>query len=262
MSDSPTEFNQTIKNEIPYRDVSFGRIYDRLEPHKPINIAAFGAIWLEIDEEKLDLERVGLGNLLKAWERVKETWTRQCQELGITIDPFTVFKYYHIQRKVYEILGRPISDDGMRKKRLGELSNFGEKVVPLSQMKGSCMCAEYAILATYIAQKLGEPVHLISGMVAIDEGDGNYWREPHAFTWIDGINGVFDSVLAQSNNEYPALMLPLQKTSLDTLEAGLDVETRRIGTTTTRIYGLMASSFGIKLAPLTVPTSLQEAAGE
>ena len=66
----------TQKQEAPHRDVQYGRIYDNLEPHQLVNIAALGNISLEIDEENLGLERISLENLQKGWERERETFTK------------------------------------------------------------------------------------------------------------------------------------------------------------------------------------------
>ena len=139
----PPEVHEALK-ELPFRVVQFGRIYDKVEPHKLINIAAFGNINLEIDDENLGLERISMDNLLKGWEKEKEGFSRRCKENGIDLDPFTVYKYYQIQRKVFQVLGKPIESAGARNKRLNELGDN----VPLSQTKGHAMCSEYAILAS------------------------------------------------------------------------------------------------------------------
>lgn len=234
---------QITSRKLPFRDVQFGRIYDRVEPHQLINIAAFGDINLEIDEENLGLERISINNLLKGWEREKEDFTRRCKENGIDIDPFTVYKYYQIQRKVFQILGKPIENAEARSKRLNELGDN----VPLSQTKGHAMCSEYATLASYIAQKVGEPAHLIIG-TAVNPQDQQQWRNAHAYIWVDGINAVFDSVQAQSEGEYPALMFPTKDATLKTIEDGFDIEAKRLGSSFIAHYGLEAGGFGVRLA--------------
>jgi tetrahydromethanopterin S-methyltransferase subunit G len=108
------------------------------------------------------------------------------------------------------------------------------------------MCSEYAILAARIAQKIGEPIHLVIG--AVVGNDEQKWRDAHAFVWVEGVNAVFDSVQAQSDNEYPALMIPTSPATLKTLEDGFDVEAKRIGRDFTAHYGLEAGGFGITLA--------------
>lgn len=235
--------SQVASRELPYRDVQFGRIYDRVEPNKLINIMAFGDINLEIDEENLGLERISMDNLLKGWEKEKEDFSRRCKENGIDLDPFTVYKYYQIQRKVFQVLGKPIENAGARNKRLNELG----KNIPLSQAKGHAMCSEYAILASYIAQKIGEPAHLIIG-TAVTPQDQEQWRDAHAYIWVDGINAMFDSVQAQSDNEYPALMFPTRDATLKTIEDGFDVEARKLGSSFTAHYGLEAGGFGVRSA--------------
>lgn len=229
--------------ELPFRAVQFGRIYDKVEPHKLINIAAFGNINLEIDKENLGLERISTDNLLKGWEREKEGFSQGCKENGIDLDPFIVYKYYQIQRKVFQTLGKPIENTGARSKRFNELGDN----VPLSQTKGHAMCSEYAILSAYIAQKIGEPVHLVIG-AAVKPDDPQQWRDAHAYIWVDGLNAIFDSVQAQSDTEYPALMVPTKDTTLETVENGFDVEAKRLGSSFTAHYGLEAGGFGVRLA--------------
>lgn len=255
MTDPVTENPTQGQTELPYRSVQFGKIYDRLEPNKPIDISAFGGIFVEIDESNLGLERVTLDNLKKAWEGAKNQWTQQCKELHIQLDPFEVFKYYHIQRKAFEILGKPTTQEGERRRKQIAQDDH----VKLSQMKGIAMCSEYAILSTYIAQKIGEPVHLVIGTAAVDIGEDKPWREAHAFSWNDNLQAIYDGSLVQDGNEYPALMIPKKPTTLNTLERGLDVETQRIGTEFVRTYGLEAGGWGVRLPPAT-PISLQEAA--
>lgn len=227
--------------ELPFRTVQFGKIYDKLEPQKPINIAAFGNIGISIDEKNLDLEGISTDNLQKGWERDKEDFSKRCVENGIDLDPFTVYKYYQIQRKVFQVLGKPIENAGARDARFRELGDE----VKLSDTKGHAMCSEYAILATYIAQKIGEPAHLVIGAAVGNSEDK--WRDAHAFVWVDGVNAVFDSVQAQSDSEYPALMIPTAPATLKTLEDGFDVEAKRIGRDFTAHYGLEAGGFGVKL---------------
>src|SRR3989338_241286 len=232
-----------IREDPPYRDVQYGRIYDKLEPHQLVNIAVLGNISLEIDEENLGLERISMANLQKGWEKNRETFTKRLVEHGIDLDPFTVYKYYQIQRKAFQVLGKPIDHAGARNSRLREL---GDKI-KLSETKGHAMCSEYAILSAYIAQKIGEPAHLLVGTVI--GNDKEQWREAHAYVWVDGLNAVFDSVQAQSDTDYPALMMPTSPSpSLQTLESGLDVECNRLGTGFTAYYGLEAGGFGTRLA--------------
>ncbi len=242
MSETGSEMTIPSIQEHPYRDVHYGRIYDTLIPNQPIDIAVLSKVTVEIDEENLGLERVNLDNLQKGWELDKELFTKHCEESGISLDPFTVYKYYQIQRKVFQILGKPIENKTLRDKRQLELSDKCK----LSEMKGVAMCSEYAILAAYIAQKIGEPAHLIIGSVLT--GD-NQWRESHAYIWIEGINAIFDSVQTQNPDEYPALMIPTSPTTLKTLEDGFDIEAKRIGTSITKIYGLEAGGFGAILSP-------------
>ncbi|MCL4354281.1 MAG: hypothetical protein M1444_03150 [Patescibacteria group bacterium] len=242
MSETGEEVTTPAVQEHPFRDLHFGRIYDKLLPNQPIDIAVLGKITIEIDEENLGLEKVNLDNLQKGWERDREGFTKHCAELGIPLDPFTVYKYYQIQRKAFQVLGKPIENQALRTQRQREL---GDKC-KLSKMKGVAMCSEYAILSTYIAQKIGEPAHLIVGTVLT--GD-EQWREAHAYGWVDGINAVFDSVQAQSDGEYPAMMMPTNPATLRTLEDGIDIEAKRIGSTTTATYGLEAGGFGATLSP-------------
>lgn len=170
--------NQTTELivEAPFRDVQYGRIYDHLEPHQAINIAAFGNIAIEIDEENLDLERISMENLQKGWERNREGFVKHCAELGIDLDPFEVYKYYQIQRKVFQVLGKPTQNAAARSRRFSEM---GDRV-KLSETKGNAMCSEYAILSAYIAQKIGEPAHLVVGSAAEAHGKDK-WREAHAY---------------------------------------------------------------------------------
>lgn len=232
------------------RDVQFGQIYDKLEPNRPLNIALFGKQELVIDEENLDLERVTRENLEKQWESRKEAWTKQCKELGIDIDPFKVFTYYSIQKKAFQILGAPTTKTVKR----DVIYDKHGGLVKLSQMKGMAMCSEYAALETYIAQKIGEPAHLVLGTTITGE---KQWREAHMFTWIEGIDSILEGTLA-TENEFPALMVPSKKVTLETLEKGYDVECKRIGTNHSVIYGLEAGGFGTKFVP-DPPASLQEA---
>ncbi len=235
-------------NEAPFRNVHFGRIYDHLEPNQLINIAAFVDLDIEIDEENLELERISMENLLKGWERDQERFVKHCAELGIDLDPFEVYKYYQIQRKVFQVLGKPIQNAAARSRRFSEM---GDKI-KLSQTKGYAMCSEYAILSTFIAQKIGEPVHLIIGSV-VDEASVDNWREPHAYVWSVRTNTIFDSSLAQNENEYPAIMRPTVPATLAALEAGYDLQAKRVGSKLTRIYGLEPGGFGVKLYHESVP---------
>ena len=117
--------------------------------------------------------------------------------------------------------------------------------VKLSETKGNAMCSEYAILSAYIAQKIGEKVHLVVGS-AVEASDKDKWRESHAYVWVDGLNMAFDSVLAQQDNEFPTLMTPKAPATLSSLEEGQDIEATRIGSTFTRYYGLEAGGFGVR----------------
>ena len=233
------------------RLVQFGKIYDKLEANKSLDIMVFGSGKLTIDVENLGLENVSLESLLRAWESKRDTWTARCKELGIEMDPFTVFKFHHIQRKAFQILGAPTTNrQKERNKRY-----VAEDVVPLSTMKGMAMCSEYAVLETFIAQKIGEQVHLIVGTTVVGESK---WREAHMYTWIDGINAVLEGTLAVEN-EFPALMVATNDETLQVLEQGFDVECQRIGTKQTAIYGLEAGGFGASFGPQ-LPDTLQKVA--
>jgi len=236
------EYGVNVTVDAPFRDVQYGRIYDHLEAHQVINIAVLGNIFIEIDEENLGLERVSSENIQKGWVKDKEKFVTRCKELSISIDPFEVYKYFQIQRKVFQVLGKPSQDVSARDTRFKQMRDS----VKLSETKGHAMCSEYAILSTYIAQKIGEPVHLIVG-TAVEINDESGWREAHAYGWIEGLNVVFDSVLAQSDNEYPALMEPTSLVTLATLESGNDIEAKKIGTNFTRFYGMEAGGFGVRM---------------
>lgn len=249
MSETPNElgvqnFNKN-SSELAFRHVQFGKIYDRLEPNKPIDISVFGGVYLEIDDENLGLEKVTLDNLKETWETQKDIWIEQCKNLNTNINPFEIFKYYHIQRKAFSILGKVIPESEGRRRDI--YKKFGERA-KLSELKGNAMCSEYAVLCGYIAQKIGEPIHLIIG-ASVDNGDESKWRGAHAFLWVDGLDVVFDGSMAQGDNEYPAIMQPTSPATLETMEDGFDVLTKRIGTEFLRVYGLGAGGFGIKLQP-------------
>lgn len=226
--------------EASFRDVHYGRIYDHLEPGKRINIAALGNISITIDEENLDLGRVSIENLKKGWEVDSRWFTQRCEELGINEDPFEIYKYYQIQRKVVQVLGKPVESVGIRRK--SQMENNDD--MQLSQTKDKAMCSEYAILSTYIAQKIGEDARLVIGSV-VESSDKEQWREAHAYVWVGGLNLIFDSVIAQSDSEFPALMRPKSSSSISTLEEGKDIEAIRLGSTFARYYGLEAGGFGI-----------------
>lgn len=228
--------------EAPYRLVQYGKVYDKLEDGQTVNIAAYGNIAVQIDEENLDLKRVSPESLEKAWEVQGESFTKGLEERGITEDPFTVFKWQQIQSKVFRTLGEPNVNKGERNRRFIEHNN----IVKLSETKGFAMCSEYAILSAYIAQKIGEPAYVLIGAAVTDNQE--QWREAHAFVWVDGLNAVFDSVQAQSANEYPALMIPKTPVSFDAFESGMDIEGKRIGTDFTVHYGLEAGGFGVRSA--------------
>lgn len=93
-----------MSQEAPYRLIQDGKVYDELKDGQAVNIAALGNIFIQIDEENLGLERVTLENLEKCWETQGESFTKGLQERGIEADPFTVFKWYQIQRKVFQTL--------------------------------------------------------------------------------------------------------------------------------------------------------------
>lgn len=103
-----------IPAEATYREVQYGRIYNHLEANQAINIAALGNINIEIDEENLSLERISMENLQKGWERDREEFSKRSSELGIDLDPFEVYKYYQIQKKVFQVLGQPIQNPTAR----------------------------------------------------------------------------------------------------------------------------------------------------
>ncbi|MBP7857637.1 MAG: hypothetical protein WAW63_00430 [Candidatus Saccharimonadales bacterium] len=240
---SLTTGNSTaMPQEAPYRTVQFGKVYDELQVGQAVNIATLGNIFVEIDAENLGLEEVTLENLEKGWESQSEAFTKGLREHGIETDPFTVFKWYQIQRKVFRTLGIPNLNAGERNRRFVKKNDR----VKLSETKGFAMCSEYAILSAFIAQKVGEPAHLIIG--AAVTGHDDQWREAHAFVWVDGLNAVFDGVQAQSDGEYPALMIPKTPVGFEALEAGMDIEGRRIGTNFTAHYGLQAGGFGVMSA--------------
>ncbi len=53
--------------------------------------------------------------------------------------------------------------------------------------------------------------------------------------------------MAQSEGEYPALMLPIKPGTFETLADGKDIECKRIGADFTYVYGLEPSGFGMKI---------------
>ena len=215
-------------------------VYDKLQSGQAINIAPLGKVEIILDEENLGLESVTLENLQRGWERDKDSFTQRLVLAGIRLDPFTAYKYYQIQRKTLQVLGKPIASAGMRGERaLG--NNFR-----LSEAKGQALCSEYAILSTFIAQKIGEPARLVIGMTPIEE-EHNQWREPHAYIWLDNINAVYDPVLAENPDDLPALMLPSQGVTFDTLLHGQDVSCKQIGKDFSRNYGLEPFGFGVRL---------------
>jgi hypothetical protein len=238
--------------EAPHRFVLGSRVYDELQGGQSVNIAAFGNIYVEMDEENLGLERVTLGNLQKGWEAQGGEFTKGLHQSGIEVDPFTAYKWYQIQRKVVQTLGPPSQDIARQR----EQRNNHRVRFKLSEARGQAVCAEYATLSALIAQKIGEPAHLVIGSV-VNEDDLDGWRAAHAFVWLDGLNAVFDSVQAQTDNEYPAIMLPKTPVNFDALEAGKDIAGQRLGTDFTLHYGLQAGGFGIDSAHQN-PPSLKE----
>lgn len=234
------ESSSQLENNADYRIANFGKIYDQIKSGQAVDIGIFGEVCLEIDEEKLGLEKVNLEYLQQAWEKQKESWTKQCQEADIKLDPFLVFKYYLIQRKAFQVLGKAIELEGPRRQRQIEHHNK----VKLSEMRGLAMCSEYAALIAYMAQKIGEPAHLIIGMTPT--GD-EQWREGHAYVYIDGENIILDGVMARSDNEFPCIMVPENGGTLVDMENGFDINATRIGTNFKRIYGLDAGGFGVTI---------------
>jgi hypothetical protein len=229
-----------VQKKAEYREAQFGKIYEVLSPNSEVDISAHGGIFIEIDVDNLDLEKVSKESLAAAWEKNRDKWTEQCKNLGITLDPYTVFKYYNIQRKVFSVLGKPTENQGARRERMVAANDR----VKLSEMKDNAMCSEYATLATYIAQKIGESAKLIVGSVLI--GD-EQWREAHAYVWIEGENIILDAVQAQQLGEFPALMIPENGVTLQDMERGFDIRAKRIGIDFSVIYGLEAGGFGAKL---------------
>lgn len=234
--------NASTPQEAPYRHIQDGKVYGELQDGQAVNIAALGNIFVEIDEKNLGLERVTLENLQKGWETQAEQFIEDLQEHGIEADPFTVFKWFQIQRKVFQTLGEPNLNAGERNRHFIEQHDR----VKLSETKGFAMCSEYAILSAYIAQKIGEPVHLIVG--SLTPGDQEQWREAHAYVWVDGLNAIFDAVQAQTAGDDPALMIPKAPVDFSAFEAGMDIEGTRIGTDLTAYYGLQAGGFGVRSA--------------
>ncbi len=155
---------QESGNKAEFRDVHFGKIYDHLSPNQDIDTSFFGGIYLEIDEENLGLERVNLNNLQTAWEKSKDAWIPWFQELGIKMDPFTVFKYYNIQKKAFQLLGKATENEETRRGKQIQIANK----VKLSETKNLAMCSEYATLIAYLAQKVGDSAHLIAGSAVRD----------------------------------------------------------------------------------------------
>ncbi len=227
------------EKKAAYREVQFGKIYEALTPNSEVDISAHGGIYIEIDVDNLDLEKVSQESLAAMWKKNKNQWTEQCKKLGIELDPYVVFKYYNIQRKVFSVLGKPTENAGARRQQ----QIAANEHVKLSEMKDNAMCSEYATLAAYIAQKIGEPVKLIVGSVLIGE---EKWREAHAYVWIEGENIILDAVQAQQVGEYPALMVPENGETLQDMEAGFDINAKRIGTQVSAVYGLEAGGFGAK----------------
>lgn len=234
--------------ETPSRSVQFGRIYDHLEPGGFVNIAALGDIRIHIDEENLGLERVSLESLQKGWERDQDWFSKYCMEQGINVDPFEAYKYYQIQHKVFQVLGMPQQNSYERDARFRELGDN----VKLSDMKMNAMCSEFAILSAYLAQKIGEPVHLILGS-AVNPSDPAQWRESHMYVWVDRMNCIFDCVAARDGRDFPALMIPTAPASIAKLETGMDIEAKRVGSNFKRIYGLEAGGFGTTMDQPSLP---------
>jgi hypothetical protein len=167
--------NTSTLQEAPFRLIQNGKVYDDLKDGEAVNIAALGNIFVEIDEENLGLEKVSLENLQKGWEAQGENFTKGLKENGIETDPFTVYKWYHIQRKAFQTLGMPNANASERNRRFIEQNDS----VKLSDTTGFAMCSEYAILSAYIAQKIGEPAHVVIGSAVTGQDD--QWREAHAF---------------------------------------------------------------------------------
>ncbi len=229
------------KTDIPPikgKSIHYGCYYDKLEPHRPINIAAFDEVSLIIDEENLDLDKVSLKTLKSAYEQVRPEWEALVKKHELPVDPFTLFGLHQIQRKVINVLGLAVNDEYKRKKLLIDL---GSKV-SLSQMKNQAMCAELAALAAFIAQKIGWEVKLVVGSVVTGE---EQWREAHTFVWLDNIPGILDLTAVKSKKELPPLYIPEQQAGWHDFEAGRDIKATRIGTDHSEFFGVEAGGFGI-----------------
>jgi hypothetical protein len=231
--------------ETPYHEIHHGKVYDMLEADRKINIAAFGDIHITIDEQNLSLEKLTSERLTEVWEKNKETWKTYCKNANITLEPFEVYKYYCIQRKVLSVLGL-VTNDITKRNNLLLSKNHNPT---LSEMKGLSMCSEVSILACYIAQKLGEQARLVIGSVILPDSDN--WREAHAYVWLERLNTILDITAASSADELPALMIPTHAETFDALENGYDVECQRLGTSTKAIYGLEAGGFNYEIQPFT-----------
>jgi hypothetical protein len=229
------------KSHIPPiegKSIHYGYYYDKLEPHRPINIAAFGEISLVIDEENLGLEKVSLESLKSAYEQVKPKWEALVEKHKLTVDPFTLFGLYHIQRKVITVLGPTTEEISKRKKLLIDL----DSKVNLSQMKNLATCSELAALAAFIAQKIGWEARLVIGSAVVGE---EQWREAHAFVWLDNIPGILDLTAVEDKRELLPLYIPEQQAGWHDFEAGRDIKATRIGTNRSEFYGVEAGGFGV-----------------
>ena len=211
--------------EIPFRAVQHGgKVYDKLVPGGSIDIGILGKVKQVLDVENLGLEKVTNESLNKQWESQKRAWTKQCEELGIDIDPFDVFTIFLVQEKAIKVLGHPENTKQMER-TIRMMNQSKEGSVRLSDMKGVALCSEFALLETYMLQTLGVSAHLISGAFVNPE---TQYRDPHMYTWIGGgVNAVLEGTLAREG-EYPALMKPIKPTTLHTLEAGHEIACKRV----------------------------------
>ena len=179
----------------------------------------------------------------EGWGRDKEWFTGWCEKVGTDIEPHDLYKVYLIQEKVLRVLGTANEEAAghMGQRKLGD--NFR-----LSEAKSQALCSEQALLAAYLAEKVGEPYKLIVGTTTVDEGNSTPWRESHMFVWFDSLNAVLDITVARDPKEFPALMVPVEPgVTFDTMAAGFDIECQRVGTDSRHIYGLEAGGFGTRL---------------
>jgi len=140
---------------------------------------------LELDFESFDSQQFTQENILKAYEKSKdsvEDWLKKC---GSDVDPYIFFVCFNVQKKMEELL-KVNSEDEVSTNRL--MAYRGDNSPKLSELKGKTECAERAALGQYLLQKSGLKSAYVSGITMEDAKDSDEFATDHSYIAIEQPN--------------------------------------------------------------------------